>query len=95
MQILTVRSVEKVSNDRKLEIHYAFGMEHHSDYIFKDEESSVYSVTVNLESTSQVIDQIIKNSERFPDVTFVVDDLNIETNEIKKLKISNGEFVAF
>jgi len=95
MHILTIRTVEELSKDMQLEIHYAFGMEHHSDYIFQDKKSSIYSATINLQSTSQVIAEIIRNSVKFPGITFMVDDLNIDSNKIIKYKICKGESEKF
>ncbi|MBN2699271.1 MAG: hypothetical protein JXR52_10645 [Bacteroidales bacterium] len=93
MRILTIRSVEKIPEDKQLDVHYAFGMERHTDYVFKDKYNSVYSATINLESTENVIEEIVKQSEKFPGYNFVIDDLDLENNRIERYKIISGEVV--
>jgi len=93
MKVLTIRSLENVPEDIRLDIHYSFGMERHTDYVFKDKFSSVYSATINLESTGPVISEIVRQSVKFPDLSFIIDDLDLENNVIERYRINNGETV--
>jgi len=93
MKVLTIRSLETIPEDTRLDIHYSFGMERHTDYVFKDKLSSVYSATINLESTGPVISEIVRQSVKFPDFIFIIDDLDLENNVIERYRINNGKTV--
>jgi hypothetical protein len=93
MNVLTIRSVDKLSDEQKNEIHFAFGMEQHTDYVFKDRSASVYSATINIASTDTVIERIVSESIAFSDLRFIIDDLDLESNSIKRLEIRNGQIV--
>ena len=91
MKVFTIRSLENISDELKNEIHFSFGMERHTDYVFKDRAGSIYSATINIESTGPIIDEILRNSKDFRDYNFIVDDLDLESNKIERYIISNGE----
>lgn len=91
MKVFTIRSLEKISDELKNEIHFSFGMERHTDYVFKDRAGSIYSATINIDSTGPVIDEILKNSKEFRDINFIIDDLDLESNKIERYKINNGK----
>lgn len=93
MNVLTIRSVEPLSDAQKNEIHFAFGMEQHTDYVFKDRAGSIYSATINMESTDRVIERIVSESIAFPELRFIIDDLDLESNSIRRFEIRNGQIV--
>jgi len=90
MKVLTIKSVEALEPDLQNEIHYSFGMEKHSDYVFKDRDRGPYSATISLPDTSSVIELIKKESARFEDYTFIIDDLDLEQNQIERITVRNG-----
>lgn len=93
MKVLTIRSEDPLSDEQKNEIHFAFGMEQHSDYVFKDRSASIYSATINLESTDLVIERIVYESTAYPDLAFIIDDLDLMSNSIRRFEVQNGKTV--
>jgi len=93
MKVLTIKSVDPLDEQMQTEIHYAFGMEHYTDYVFKPRGAQKYSVTIVMEDTSKVIRNVLANSSSFPNHEFIVDDLDMEGNNIGRLRIRNGEVV--
>ena len=90
MRVLTIKSVATVSADIQNEIHFTFGMEHHTDYVFKDKEGAIYSATISLENTEPVIAEIIRKSVDFSDMVFIIDDLDLDNNTIERYKVKDG-----
>jgi len=75
----------------QIEVHYAFGMEHHTDYVFKPGGEEVYSVTIAIEDPGQVIESVTKGSESFPEIDFELEDLDVDTNVATTYRFKNGE----
>ncbi len=93
MKVLTIKSVSVLDEKLQMEVHYAFGMEHHTDYVFKARGAQKYSATIVLPDTTRVVGNIIARSVTFPDLEFIVDDLDMEGNNIDRMRIKNGEIV--
>ena len=93
MKVLTIKSVDIREERLQTEIHYAFGMEHYTDYVFKPRGAKKYSATIVMEDTSKVIRNVLTSSSSFPDHEFIVDDLDMDGNNIDRLRIKNGEVV--
>lgn len=90
MKVLTVKSSSILDSEQQTEVHHAFGMEHHTDYVFKPQEDQKYSATIVLEESGPVVDMIISATEGFPDIGFVIDDLDMEKNEIERYHVKEG-----
>jgi len=93
MKVLTVKTIESMSSDIQRDIHYILRMEHHTDYVFKDDKASQYSATITMADTTEVIDKIIANSAKIPEYTIEIDDLDMEKNHIARLTIKNGNVI--
>jgi hypothetical protein len=93
MRVLTIKSVAVLDEKLQIEVHFAFGMEHHTDYVFKPRGAGKYSATIVMQDTAEVVQKVIENSTSFPDLEFIVDDLDMEGNNIDRLRIKNGEIV--
>lgn len=93
MKVLTIKSVEVLEENLQTEIHYAFGMEHYTDYVFKPRGEEQYAATIVMEDTAEVIRNVIAGSTTFPEQVFIVDDLDMEQNKINRLRISKGKIV--
>lgn len=91
MKVLTVNTLETASPEIQLDIHFTLKMEQHTDYIFKDNNSSQYSATISMIDTSEVIKKIIECSADLPEYTLVLDDLDMEENKIERYTIQNGK----
>jgi hypothetical protein len=90
MKVLTIKSSGVLDVDMQNEVHYAFGMEHHTDYVFKPREDRQYSATIVIEDSAPVIEQVIAASVEFPAIDFVVDDLDMEQNSIERYLVKDG-----
>jgi hypothetical protein len=90
MKVLTIKSAGILDGELQTEVHYAFGMERHTDYVFKPRGDQKYSATIVLEETKPVIDKVIAESGRFPDAEFIIDDLDMEENSIERYHVKNG-----
>ena len=90
MKVLTIKSAEALDEDMQTEVHHVFGMEHHTDYVFKPRGDQKYSATIVLDNTEPVIKQVISASSAFPDLAFVIDDLDMEANSIERYHVKDG-----
>ena len=90
MKVLTLKSAGILELDMQTEIHHAFGMEHHTDYVFKPRGDQSYSATIVLEDSAPVIGEIVSASAKFPDNAFVIDDLDMEKNHIERYHVKGG-----
>jgi hypothetical protein len=93
MKVVTVKSVNVLKEKLQMEVHYAFGMEHFTDYVFKPREGQKYSGTIVMEDTSPVIQTVIENSTQFPDQEFIVDNLDMEGNNVDRIRVKDGKIV--
>ncbi|MCP4310523.1 MAG: hypothetical protein GY790_04620 [Bacteroidetes bacterium] len=90
MKVLTITSSGILEQEKQTEVHFAFGMEKHTDYVFKFRGDQKYSATIVLEDSAPVVEKIISASVNFPDIPFVIDDLNMEENCIERYHIKDG-----
>ena len=93
MKVLTVKTVESVSPDIQRDIHYTLRMEHHSDYVFKDMEDSIYSATISLDDSEKTIGIIVENSAKIPEYTIEIDNLDMEKSTIERILVKNGKIL--
>ncbi|MFC2089692.1 hypothetical protein ACFLT1_02865 [Bacteroidota bacterium] len=93
MKVLTVKSEETIPSDIQRDIHYALRMEHHTDYVFKDEDAAQYAATISLQDPVPVIRQIIEHSVEVSDYTIIIHCLDMDANQAERLTIRNGEIL--
>ena len=93
MRAITIKSVEHLDEAQQIEVHYSFGMEHHTDYVFKPGGEEVYSATIAIGDSKQVIESVAKGSVSFPTCEFVLEDLDVETNVATTYRFKNGELL--
>jgi len=97
MKAITVKSIKVLDEVMQTEVHFAFGMEHYTDYVFKARGDKKYSATLVMEDSSELLRNVEEGSKAFPDHEFVVVVLDTDTNVVKKhffqagilLKITN------
>lgn len=90
MKVLTVKSSTILDLEKQTEVHHAFGMEHHTDYVFKPKEDEKYSATIVIVESGPVVDMIISATEGFPDIGFLIDVLDMEKNKIVRYHVKEG-----
>ena len=93
MKVVTVKSVNVLKEELQMDVHYAFGMEHYTDYVFKPREGQKYSATIVMEDTSPVIQAVIEKSSAFPGEEFIVDNLDMEGNNVDRIRVKDGKVV--
>ncbi len=93
MKALTVKSTVVLDGNLQNDIHFTLGMEQYTDYVFKPKEDQIYSATIVLEDSSEVIGNIVSRSVAFPDIEFMIDDLDTEENSIVRYRFRNGEIL--
>jgi hypothetical protein len=94
VKVLTVKSVDVLDEEMQNEVHYSFGMEHYTDYVFKPRGAQRYSATIVLQDSKQVIENIRSASALFPGHEFVVDDLDMAQNCIDRYRLKEGEIAG-
>jgi len=85
-----VKSGDVLDEEIQLDVHHAFGMEQHTDYVFKPRGDREYSATIVLEETGPVIARIIEESKGFTGSVFIIDDLDMEANKIERYHVKEG-----
>jgi hypothetical protein len=93
VKAVTVKSEELLDEALQLEIHYAFGMEHYTDYVFKPRDGKKYSVTLVMDESKEVMDRVVARSVSYPDQVFILEVLEIEQNTLSRFAIQNGKVV--
>lgn len=93
MKVLTIKSVEVLDEAVQTDVHYTFGMEHYTDYVFKPRGDQKYSATIVIEESSVVIRNVEASSVSFPAHEFLIDDLNMEENTIDRYRVKNGKII--
>lgn len=93
MRAITIKSVEVLDEAQQIEVHYSFGMEHHTDYVFKPGGEEVYCATIAIEDSRQVIEGVKAGSSSFPNYEFMLDDLDTDTNIATTYRFKNGEIL--
>jgi hypothetical protein len=93
MKVLTVKSEEILDEDLQTRVNHVFGMEHYTDHIFKPRGDERYSATIVLERSAEVINTIRSKTVEFPEILFLIDDLDMEENTVARMRIRNGEIL--
>ena len=93
MRAISVKSAEVLDEELQLHVHHTFGMEQHSDYVFKPGGGKIYSATIVMYSSDQVIKQVTEASGQFPGREFVLVDLDTDTNVSATYRIMDGEIL--
>lgn len=91
MRAISVKSVEVLEEELQLHVHHTFGMEQHSDYVFKPGGGKIYSATIVMDSSDHVITQVTEASAQFSGREFVLVDLDTESNVSTTYRIKDGE----
>jgi len=93
MKVLTVKTLETISPEIQIDIHYIFKMEQHTDYVFKDDSSKQYSATISIENSDEVIRKIIEGSIKIPEYNIILVDLDTDSNELQRYSVQNGNVI--
>ena len=93
MKAVTVKSAEVMDETLQLEVHYAFGMEHYTDYVFRPRDGMKYSVTVVMDDSTEIMKNVVTRCASFPDREFVMEVLEIGENALSHYVIKNGSIV--
>jgi hypothetical protein len=93
MKVLTVTSADQISSDIQRDIHYALRMEHHTDYVFRDDEASHYAATISVQDPEPVIENMVRHSVEVPDYTIIIHSIDMEANRAERLTVRNGEIL--
>lgn len=93
MRAISVKSVEVLEEELQLHVHHAFGMEQHTDYVFKTGGGKIYSATIVMESSNLVISQVKEASKSFPDHEFILIDLDTDSNASTTYRFKEGEIL--
>jgi len=93
MRAISVKSAEVLDEELQLHVHHTFGMEQHSDYVFKPGGGKIYSATIVMYYSDQVIKQVTEASSQFPGREFVLVDLDTDTNVSATYRIMDGEIL--
>ncbi|MDF1576327.1 MAG: hypothetical protein P1P86_14150 [Bacteroidales bacterium] len=93
MRAISVKSVEFLEEELQLHVHHRFGMEQYTDYVFKTGGDKIYSATIVMESSDQVISQVKEASSSFPGHEFVLVDLDTDSNASTTYRIRGGEIL--
>ena len=93
MRAISVKSAEVLDEELQLHVHHTFGMEQHSDYVFKPGGGKIYSATIVMYYSDQVIKQVTEASGQFPGREFVLVDLDTDTNVSATYRIKDGQIL--
>lgn len=91
MRAISVKSADVLEEELQLHVHYSFGMEQYSDYVFKPGGGEIYSVTIVMDSSERVIDQVTRATNLFPGKEFILEDLDMDSNVTTTYRLMNGE----
>jgi hypothetical protein len=90
MRAISVKSAEVLEEELQLHVHHTFGMEQHSDYVFKPRGGKIYSATIVMDSSDDVISQVTEASAQFPGREFILVDLDTDSNVSTTYRIKDG-----
>lgn len=93
MRAISIKSVAVLDEELQLEVHHLFGMEQYTDYVFKPGGGKVYSATIVMETSEHVISKVTEATSTFPDLEFILDDLDTDSNTSTSYRMQNGEVV--
>jgi hypothetical protein len=90
MKVLTIKSIGNLDTELQTEVHHTFGMEHYTDYVLKPRGHQKYSATIVIDNTEPVVEKVILESKKFPELAFVIDDLDLEKNSVERYHVKDG-----
>lgn len=93
MRAISIRSVDFLAEELQLHVHHAFGMEQYTDYVFKPGGGKIYSATIVMHSSDQVLSQVTEASASFPGREFILDDLDTDSNISTTYRFRDGEIL--
>lgn len=93
MRAISIKSVEALEEELQLHVHYAFGMEQYTDYVFKTGGGNIYSATIVMNTSDRVISKVKEATREFPDYEFILDDLDTESNVSTTYRLKKGEIL--
>jgi hypothetical protein len=93
MRAISVKSAEVLEEELQLHVHHTFGMEQHSDYVFKPGGGKIYSATIVMDSSDHVITHVTEASAQFPGREFILVDLDTDSNVSNIYRIKDGEIL--
>jgi len=93
MRAISIKSVEILDEELQLHVHYTFGMEQYSDYIFKPGGGKTYSATIVMDSSDKVIEKVTRATTSFPGREFILDDLDTDSNVSTAYRLKDGEIL--
>ena len=93
MRAISVKSAEVLEEELQLHVHHTFGMEQHSDYVFKPGGGKIYSATIVMDSSDHVIAHVTDASTQFPGKEFILVDLDTDSNVSNTYRIKDGEIL--
>ena len=93
MRAISIKSVAVLEEELQLKVHHLFGMEQYTDYVFKPGGGKVYSATIVMETSDHVISKVTEASSIFPDLEFILDDLDTDSNTSTSYRLHNGKVV--
>ena len=93
MRAISIKSVEILDEELQLHVHYTFGMEQYSDYVFKPGGGEIYSATIVMDSSDHVIDKVTRATSSFPGREFILDDLDTDSNVSTTYRLKDGEIL--
>ena len=91
MRAISIKSVEILDEDLQLHVHHTFGMEQYTDYVFKPGGGRIYSATIVMHSSDQVVKQVTEATASFPGREFILDDLDTDSNVSTTYRLKDGE----
>jgi hypothetical protein len=93
MRAISIKSVAVLEEELQLKVHHLFGMEQYTDYVFKPGGGKIYSATIVMEMSDHVISKVTEATSLFPDLEFVLDDLEMDSNTSTSYRLQNGKVV--
>jgi len=93
MRAISVKSVDILDEELQLHVHHTFGMEQHSDYVFKPGSGKIYSATIVMDSSDHVISHVTEASAHFPGREFILVDLDTDSNVSTTYRFKDGEIL--
>jgi hypothetical protein len=93
MRAITIKSVGLLEEEQQLNVHFSFGMEQYTDYVFKPGGGQIYSATIVMDESDQVISKVKEATKSFPGQEFLLDDLDTESNISTTYRFKEGEIL--
>jgi len=93
MRTISVKSVDLLEEELQLHVHHSFGMEQYTDYVFKPGGGEIYSATIVMADSDQVIHRVKEATKLFPGHEFILDDLDTVSNISTSYRFKEGEIV--